>query len=902
MKKNFIVIFLISVFLLTSNVIKIYSDQEYFSINEKNIHFKLLENEKTSKKIIINNYKYDDITFSAYKESNYEKINSIANEATEEELGSYWLTVKQNFQRSSNNDIESIKPPLLHKWNYMTEKILHSPIVKGSNLYIPCEDSYVYLIDSKTGVYKDRFYFGSPVFSISISGRLLLVQCKDNLTVFDRISKILLWKYNYQNNNIFAVAAINNYIYLSTGARLICFDETTGSIKWSREGSYNAVTLSGEYVIATSINNTISCFNYHNGVSIFQIKLSSEIVGVPSIYDNLIYITSIKSVNNSSYSKINCFDIKGNEVWSYNLFDVVTSSQSISKDFLIIGTVNGDIYAINKKQTDKNSQIAWKYSTKSPIHVSPTITEGNVYTACNNGNIYTLDITNGSIVWKDKVKFPIFSEIVIAQGFMYITDNTGSLYAWGGEWENVVPPMSPEGLNGYSGNNHITLFWRISQGDNSVIGYNLYRKSLYESEFIFIKKLGYVNNYQDYSIKNDLSYNYIIRAFDSFGNESPSSSQVTIKPTKKYEPEWLNFSPTNGTVKAKDNIEFEIIVNTLYILPGYYSGSIFIVHSGNPFNIEPIEIRITLQVENRLNVKPKPPKFLSINISDTRVMLNWEIIDNIKSYKLYRSDSNKENYNFIAEIPSKITIYNDDKVLNDHTYYYCIKSIDNEGNESDFFDEITVIPTPLPIEVKLKDNSIVYDAIFDISGKVDPKAKLFVKSIPTIIDSEGNFTTRIGVPVGVSEVEIKTVDTNGNVQISKVKVNYITSFLNIELIIDVKSIYVNYKLWPYLFDVPPKLVNGRSYVPLSFLSETFGASMEWDPYYKKITYKKNDTIIELWINKNYAIINGKTVKLDAVSFIENNKPMVPIRFIAESLGAKIGWDQNTKIITLTFNL
>ena len=658
MKKNIFIIFLISVFLLSMlNVVTIYSDQEYFTIYEKNINFKLNENEKTSKKILISNYKYDDITFSTYKENNYEKINNIISESFEEELGSYWLTAKQNFQRSSNNDIESIEPPLIHKWNYKAEKILHSPIVKGSNLYIPCEDGYVYLIDSKTGVYKDRFYFGSPIFSISITGRLLLVQCKDNLSVFDRISKIFLWKYNFQNNNIFAVAAINNYIYLSTGVKLICFDETTGSVKWNREGSYATVSLSGNYVIATSVNNVISCFDYQNGVTIFQIKLLSEIVGVPSFYDNLIYITSIKTINNSSYSKINCFDIKGNEVWSYNLFDVVTSSQSISKEYLIIGTVNGDVYAIDRKQNDRNKQILWKYNTNSPIHVSPTITENNVYTACNNGYVYAFDISKGSILWRDKVKFPIYSEIVIAQGFMYITDNSGSIYAWGGEWENVVPPMSPEGLNGLSGNNHVTLFWRITQGDSSVIGYNIYRKSLYETEFTFIKKLGYVNNYQDYSIKNDTTYNYIIRAFDSFGNESPSSSQVTVKSIKKYDPEWLSFTPTNGIVKAKDNFEFEIVINTLYILPGYYSGSIFIIHSGNPFNIEPIEIRITLEVESRINTKPKPPKFLSHEVSDTRVTLNWEKIDNIKSYKLYRSDLNIENYNFIAEIPSIITNY-----------------------------------------------------------------------------------------------------------------------------------------------------------------------------------------------------------------------------------------------------
>jgi len=56
--------------------------------------------------------------------------------------------------------------------------------------------------------------------------------------------------------------------------------------------------------------------------------------------------------------------------------------------------------------------------------------------------------------------------------------------------------------------------------------------------------------------------------------------------------------------------------------------------------------------------------------------------------------------------------------------------------------------------------------------------------------------------------------------------------------------------------------------------------------------------IELTIGKPMATVNSKAVTLDAPPIIMNDRTMVPIRFVAEALGCKVGWDEITQTVTI----
>lgn len=101
------------------------------------------------------------------------------------------------------------------------------------------------------------------------------------------------------------------------------------------------------------------------------------------------------------------------------------------------------------------------------------------------------------------------------------------------------------------------------------------------------------------------------------------------------------------------------------------------------------------------------------------------------------------------------------------------------------------------------------------------------------------------------------------------------------------------------FDVPPTSINGRTMVPLRIIFEALGAKVAWDGKTQTITGTKDNTVTVLKLNSKEAKVNGKIVLLDVAPVSINNRTLVPVRFISESLGANVDWDGTTKTVIIT---
>src|SRR6056297_589016 len=108
-----------------------------------------------------------------------------------------------------------------------------------------------------------------------------------------------------------------------------------------------------------------------------------------------------------------------------------------------------------------------------------------------------------------------------------------------------------------------------------------------------------------------------------------------------------------------------------------------------------------------------------------------------------------------------------------------------------------------------------------------------------------------------------------------------------------------------VLEVPPFIQNGRTMLPFRFIGEELGAEIEWYPEERKVEYILDENVIELWIGENTAKLNGEDVMLDEdpsiIPFIKNSKTVVPIRFISESLGFEVTWNEETKEIMIEDN-
>lgn len=96
----------------------------------------------------------------------------------------------------------------------------------------------------------------------------------------------------------------------------------------------------------------------------------------------------------------------------------------------------------------------------------------------------------------------------------------------------------------------------------------------------------------------------------------------------------------------------------------------------------------------------------------------------------------------------------------------------------------------------------------------------------------------------------------------------------------------------------PTMVNNRVLLPISNLIKEFGGSTTWNGSQKKVTITLHSRKVVLTLDSRKAFVNGDQVKLDVPPTTIDGRTMVPLRFISDNLGLQLVWDQKNQIIAL----
>lgn len=106
-------------------------------------------------------------------------------------------------------------------------------------------------------------------------------------------------------------------------------------------------------------------------------------------------------------------------------------------------------------------------------------------------------------------------------------------------------------------------------------------------------------------------------------------------------------------------------------------------------------------------------------------------------------------------------------------------------------------------------------------------------------------------------------------------------------------------------DVAPYIKNNRTMIPFRAIFEGLGAKVTYDfadERNKTVVGEKLDRKVILTIGKDKAIYCTHERNLDAPAELKNSRTFVPLRFVSESMGAKVDWDeQNRKVSIWTHN-
>lgn len=99
-------------------------------------------------------------------------------------------------------------------------------------------------------------------------------------------------------------------------------------------------------------------------------------------------------------------------------------------------------------------------------------------------------------------------------------------------------------------------------------------------------------------------------------------------------------------------------------------------------------------------------------------------------------------------------------------------------------------------------------------------------------------------------------------------------------------------------DSEPFFENDRTLVPFRTISEALGVEVSYDPNLGKVWGRGMGHEVELTWGSRTALLDGRSVALDAAARVVKDRTMIPLRFFSESFGAKVDWHQDTRTITI----
>lgn len=294
--------------------------------------------------------------------------------------------------------------------------------------------------------------------------------------------------------------------------------------------------------------------------------------------------------------------------------------------------------------------------------------------------------------------------------------------------------------------------------------------------------------------------------------------------------------------------------------------------------------------------------------------LGWNIAEHRDENKVYFFD---EKFNFINIKAFSDYIY--DMVYVDHTLYIC-----SDKNYSSV-DGIKFEPLSNELSFPVTNGK---NAIFRKANDLFAKKKdnsytkiCFESGTPHELFSTGDmfyyrkswksyytdtFTKNI---MSVSFDGVNWIDFNlPDKFLELMNVSFIDNKVNVDCRYEVfafdagqltDNLVINLNNELLAFDVHAKLVNDRTMVPLRFLFEKLSAKVTWNEETQEIKIEKNNNVIVFKIDSKTAVVNGQEKSLDVSPYIENDKTMIPIRFLTENLGYKVQWNDETATVDIS---
>jgi len=100
------------------------------------------------------------------------------------------------------------------------------------------------------------------------------------------------------------------------------------------------------------------------------------------------------------------------------------------------------------------------------------------------------------------------------------------------------------------------------------------------------------------------------------------------------------------------------------------------------------------------------------------------------------------------------------------------------------------------------------------------------------------------------------------------------------------------------FDMPPVILESRTLVPIRAVSEAMDAEVNWNDNTKEVYIIKDNSVVVMQIGNNVGTKNGESFTFDVPPRIINDRTMIPVRFISEMIGMGVTREEKTSRIEI----
>ncbi len=335
------------------------------------------------------------------------------------------------------------------KWKFKTQGTIRSAaIVEGDNIYFGSADGFMYSLAKDDGDLHWKFQTqGAIAGSPAVSGEMVIFSSRDNhVYAVNKNHGGLLWKYKmqpvlvgYTEWEYFTAAPVvsEGKVFAGSGdGHLYALDLRSGKPLWKFKtgGRVRATPLVVDKIIYQPSNDGIVYVLSTDGKLLWNFKTEGAsldksfgfdrtcIFSKPCLKDGLLvfgardgktYAVDVATrekkwqftygstwamstaladetvfVGWSTNKKFCAIDLKtGKEKWQFSSSSVNYTTASIYGDQVVFGSADGNLYSLNKTNGTKN----WQYALEAEIHASPVHHANALYVGCDDGFMYALE-------------------------------------------------------------------------------------------------------------------------------------------------------------------------------------------------------------------------------------------------------------------------------------------------------------------------------------------------------------------------------------------------------------------------------------------------------------------------------------------------------------------------------